>query len=353
MRNLILNCWLLVGCCIIQGENISLLEKLKQNVCFSLESKNDGVGASLHQVLYSMGYAHYHKLIYLGIGKNHVSHHVPFSKVLCFLFGEEATTLTKSFYYQNSSCIYNTVNVGSFTELDENVLRRKDNIHYHFNNCVLPLDWKNKLNQYFSTSFLLEIQTNVLLNMISHPLFNLQYYNFDNILKKVINIAIHLRRGDIRIGDKYRWVSLQFYEPVINQILLLYPNAAIHLFSSVLKHKQYQNLMKELKYINFTTYNHISYEGGKNGKNEIESTQDVITTLSHFITADILITGKSSFSLSAALLNPNCIIYTPYHYHEPLAHWIQLTEDKNSDNNSNNVNALLIQNKLLKCLNKL
>ena len=47
---------------------------------------------------------------------------------------------------------------------------------------------------------------------------------------------------------------------------------------------------------------------------------DVAQTWRSFLTADVLILSKSSFSLVPAIFNPNVIIYTPF-WHKPLPEW--------------------------------
>lgn len=111
--------------------------------------------------------------------------------------------------------------------------------------------------------------------------------------KNDFNIMIHIRRGDIinkngKIPEEYkqRWLNNEYYINVLNKILPLIPRERqikIYLFSQG----------KREDFSEFNKYREIKY------CLDI-SEQDTFVALTN---ADILITGKSSFSYDAALLS--------------------------------------------------
>ena len=160
--------------------------------------------------------------------------------------------------------------------------------------------------------------TNILL-MINNPLAildaNTQLYN--NVLpmlrnikqnrgliyfvKDAINIAVHIRRGDVN-EKQYpdRYLPTTYFKTIIDKLLIQYPCANVCIFTELTPtNKEEFNIFTNIKIIS----------GG-----------DVLTTFEHLSKADILITSKSSFSYVAALYNENTVLYTKF-WHNPLPHW--------------------------------
>jgi hypothetical protein len=160
--------------------------------------------------------------------------------------------------------------------------------------------------------------TNILL-MINNPLTildaNTQLYNkvmpmLRNIKqsrdliyfkKDVINIAIHIRRGDVN-KSQYpdRYLSTSYFKTIIDKLLDQTPTANVCIFTEITpENREEFNIFTNIKIIS----------GG-----------DILTTFEHLSNADILITSKSSFSYVAALYNENTVLYTNF-WHNPLPHW--------------------------------
>ena len=106
------------------------------------------------------------------------------------------------------------------------------------------------------------------------------------------NVAIHIRRGDIKIlKNPDRWKENSHYLQIIKDINSVIPNAKFYVFSEgtpedFSEFKEFNNLDLIL-----------------NGSD--------INAFYNLATADILVTGQSTFSTILAYINPNKIIYTP------------------------------------------
>ena len=119
--------------------------------------------------------------------------------------------------------------------------------------------------------------------------------------KNEINVAIHIRRGDVTEEHGYRrWMDLNYYLKIIENI----------------------SNIKELKQITFHIYAWDMSEKEKNtlllhslfGRREIKLhiDEDVFSTFYHFTKADIFVSGQSSFSLLANYLTDAIKLTTPW-----------------------------------------
>ncbi|MBP6054918.1 MAG: hypothetical protein KA527_04700 [Cytophagaceae bacterium] len=143
---------------------------------------------------------------------------------------------------------------------------------------------------------------------------------------KFLNIAIHIRRGDISEGQEnrnpnllIRWQSNEYFYNVLKNVLASikpYPKpVAIYLFSQgndddFSEFKQFENIHFCLEFNAMDSFLHLVY-------------------------ADILITSKSSFSYKPALLN-NGIKISPkdfWHGYPNLTNWIIADESGELLNN--------------------
>jgi len=130
------------------------------------------------------------------------------------------------------------------------------------------------------------------------------------INNKNINIAIHIRRGDVTSTKNIdRYISLEFYQEIINRIKCRYQNGNIFIFTEITP--EYSD-----EFVLFQS---------KNPDVKILADIDIITTLEYMIKADILIMSKSSFSFVAGLYNTNTVYYIDFH-HSKLDRWHNLQE---------------------------
>jgi len=113
--------------------------------------------------------------------------------------------------------------------------------------------------------------------------------------KSFTNVAIHIRRGDV-INDPAhptygRWKDNSHYLQIVKDINKVIPNAKFYIFS-------------EGSPGDFTEFKEF------NNLNLVLNGSD-INAFYNLATADILVTGQSTFSTILAYINPNKVIYTP------------------------------------------
>lgn len=104
--------------------------------------------------------------------------------------------------------------------------------------------------------------------------------------KTKLNVAIHIRRGDIAFDSstKDRWVDLQVYINIVNQIRDSWGNHAVfHIYSDGIR----KNLTELTNLPNVV----------------LHLWEDVLITFHHMISSDILVISKSSFSALAGHLH--------------------------------------------------
>jgi hypothetical protein len=125
------------------------------------------------------------------------------------------------------------------------------------------------------------------------------YYTTSKPIIEKVDIAIHIRRGDVTLKDKNRYTSNSYYNKIIKYLNYKYPTYNIVIFS----------------------------EGSKDNFNELDGknllfrlNKSIEETFHSFVSAKILVTAKSSFSYSAAILNSKKVYYINF-WHKPLKKW--------------------------------
>jgi hypothetical protein len=131
--------------------------------------------------------------------------------------------------------------------------------------------------------------------------------------KNCINVVIHIRtwnKDDDTSGEHDRaipggkaYIPVQYYKMLIQQLIKVYPNCHILVFT------QASYNISEL-----TSFTNVCCHVDTN----------VFDTFRHMVNANVLVTGRSSFSYLAALYNKNDVVYMPF-WHPPLKHWKVLT----------------------------
>jgi len=139
------------------------------------------------------------------------------------------------------------------------------------------------------------------------------------------NIAIHVRRGDIVIGQEnqnsnllMRWQGNDYFETVLKNVLCKFETVkpfAIYLFSQG----------AESDFPEFSQFKNLHYCLDMNAQD----------SFLHMVFADVLITSKSSFSYKPALLNRNIKVCPKEFWHGyPIAKdWIMANEDGTLNSN--------------------
>jgi hypothetical protein len=132
------------------------------------------------------------------------------------------------------------------------------------------------------------------------------YYNTKKPEIDKIDVAIHIRRGDVSENGTHRerFISNDTYLKVINSLKIKYPNYNIHIYSEG----------------NLDDFKEINIDGITFHLNE-----DIMKTFHSFVTAKILVLSISSFSYAAAIINSNTVYYYDF-WHKPLDNWLNFEE---------------------------
>ncbi len=175
-------------------------------------------------------------------------------------------------------------------------------------------------------------------------------YNGSNVIvtsRRDITVAVHVRIGDVvpfDDGSNWKWVPLNWYQHLLIHLRSTVPIARIHIFTSLLsmeeRHANHTRVTLEAQHM----FSAAGYQVHISDESSVNATADAYNVLSHFARSDILITAKSSYSIAAGYLNPNCVLYIPTN-HQPLAGWIIVPEDKSYASIEN-----IISDDLLTCL---
>ena len=122
-----------------------------------------------------------------------------------------------------------------------------------------------------------------------------------------LQVAVHVRRGDVTpCTEPERYLPNSYYLALLDQYVPADKGANVTIYSDA------DLSSREEKWKDFT-------DRGYTLALKTTST-DLRQVWQAFITADIFIMSKSSFSLVPALFNHNTVVYTPF-WHQPLAHW--------------------------------
>ncbi len=119
-----------------------------------------------------------------------------------------------------------------------------------------------------------------------------------------INVAVHIRRGDIAEEHSKRYTSNHFVSNIIKKI------------SAVLNDYGHKPIFHIYSQGNDAAFSEIAQDSIFFHLNECP-----FTTFHHMVSADVLVMAKSSFSYSVALFSKGVIIYLPF-WHKPLQNWI-------------------------------
>lgn len=116
-------------------------------------------------------------------------------------------------------------------------------------------------------------------------------------LNDVIQIAFHIRRGDVtKTQIQERYVDISYYLDCIEALKTIFPQKSyeIHLFSQ-------HNILSELKDVDPDILFHID--------------EDVVDSFKFLVNCDLLFSGYSSFSYSASMLRRKGIVLYKQFWH--------------------------------------
>jgi hypothetical protein len=130
---------------------------------------------------------------------------------------------------------------------------------------------------------------------------------------KEINIAIHIRRGDVKAEGTYsiRYTKNTSLVRTVKQVVQLLASYGLKTRLSLYSQGEI-NDFGELKNMN------ISFK----------LDECPFSTIDELIAADVLIMSKSTFSYVAALLSQGIVMYEDF-YHKPLSGWVKINSQSN------------------------
>jgi hypothetical protein len=146
-----------------------------------------------------------------------------------------------------------------------------------------------------------------------------------------LRVAVHVRRGDVRLLEPDRLLPNAYYIEVIRNIRRCFEGAG--LAHSIEIHSETSNAEFVVSSNGFGVYNltgNSVYRPDDDAFDEFKEVEPVLyrfneETLDSFkniASADIIVTSKSCFSYLAAILNPKAaVIYHPF-FHSPLSTWL-------------------------------
>jgi len=116
------------------------------------------------------------------------------------------------------------------------------------------------------------------------------------------DIVVNIRRNDVVPDLAERYTPNSFYEKLIPELRKQYPDYSICVVTDA-SLEEVQDVAQD-----------VSFWGG-----------DACAAFHMMVTAKVLVTAKSSFSYSAALLSEGVVYYIPF-WHQPLDEWVVLDE---------------------------
>lgn len=244
----------------------------------------DGMGAQYQRVIGLIALAYAHECTYVHTSVNQMDHVTPAEVI------EIEHFLQINSYYNKANIKFDVEYNIKSEEVECSILHFKSqsntsNILLKIHNCLAILDANTQLY-----------------NKVMPMLRNInQCRDLIHFNKNVINIAVHIRRGDVsNVKNSDRYLPTSYFKTIIDKLLVQFSGANVCIFTEITPENRDEfNIFTNIKIIS----------GG-----------DVLITFEHLSKADILITSKSSFSYVAALYNENTVLYTNF-WHKPLPHW--------------------------------
>lgn len=217
----------------------------------TIKGKSDGFGAQYQAILSGIAYCNYMNYKYI---------HTPFSRMS---------------HNENITNLNQFIGIPPSNETQIDIIEK----------CCGDVHFSKNPDIYYTPEVLTMIRT--------------YYYSTNKPNIQNPDIAIHIRRGDVKENNEKRFTNNDQYKQIISFLLKTYPNYNITIFSEG-KKEDFNDFINERIYFQLNT--------------------DIEETFHSLVSAKILVTAKSSFSYCAALLNNNDIYYLPF-WHNPLKHW--------------------------------
>ena len=121
----------------------------------------------------------------------------------------------------------------------------------------------------------------------------------------LIDIAIHIRRGDVsNKKNKERYIDNTYYKEIVKNLKIQYPTYTITIFSQG----------------TYEDFNDLCLE-----KSCFKLDTDIFETFHSLVSSKVLILSYSSFSYSAGLINQNTVYHYDSFWHKKLDHWLKIS----------------------------
>ena len=313
----------------------------RNNMSLSIYSKNDGIGSTHFHLINGASYCASRNWKFDGITKLHNAHGIDERLYFNFFFGS-----WKNFVTLNETMRSGKVNQLSISVRDHKMLKDISPFLRNTHIKVMDAEFFSRIPEY-STEFIKQLQLSAVCG-VKNAMKQRNYFTtcldcspYTNNSKQ-INVAVHIRHGDITEGHS-KWIPESYYLHLFSIIHRIYPYAKIHIFTSVLSKNQISKIISPYKTLPYV-YTHVDLENLKDLK---QTTLDAFYSLAHMITADILVTGLSFFSLNPMIYNPNCVLHMPFplfgHY-RGVSTVVKLSNDlKNMNRLERYLNATLVK----------
>lgn len=173
----------------------------------------------------------------------------------------------------------------------------------------------------------------------SHPELLLQPFPYqfswiDQQIGHPVKIAVHIRRGDVtKNQNQERFVSVEYYLECLEQLTTMLTQAKVDHTINIYSQQALQSELPrgDLLPPDEGDVREMEAQGGYGGRNspQLYLDQDINQTFQALVNADILFTGFSSLSYSAAMLRrKGCVLYTPFwHQYAPSAIRLEQASD--------------------------
>ena len=280
-------------------------------------ARGDGVGATIQQIVYAAAYALKRGWNFGGITEPNDSHGVMKDLIMEYLFGNYENVLTK---YKLRDVKAPHVKISDIKALQ--TLKPDDTMVIDYQNGKFDLDSLGHLDDYLTPRYLQILRCSAYCHITSTMRKHSHFSSNTSTLK----VVAHIRRGDVLLNDTSRITTDDIYFRLFRAIHHIAPHAELHAFTSTLQMSSiYIDMIARYAAHNITL--HVDSEESSTFQNDFDGTNAIKVAWAHFITADILLTSKSSFSTVPALFNSNCVLYQKF-WHLPLSQWIVLPISK-------------------------
>lgn len=231
---------------------------------YTITGKTDGFGAQYMAVMSGIAFCKYNNYIYVHTPFTQMEHDVDINKLNLFIG------------INNDHLIINNL-----LPINNNIIA---------NDYSKEVLYSNNPNIYY---------TDQVINILQD-----YYYSTEKPIIENIDIAIHIRRGDVTKQKlQFRYTSNEIYNKIIKSLKTKYPLYNITIFSEG---------------------NYNDFKDLEINQNNLKLNIDIIETFHSLVSAKILVMAKSSFSYSAGILNKNIIYYEDF-WHKPLNNWLNIS----------------------------